>query len=65
MNQHRERFVPQSADAAQEALETRLAELWARGPAIDVTIEEAFGPFEDWTLSLGECALLLHPAHKA
>ena len=57
--------TPESAGAAQQALEARLAEIWARGPHADATIEEAFGPFEAWTLSLGECALLLHPASRA
>ena len=65
MTEHDYRSTPQSADASQEALETRLAELWARGPDTNATIEEAFGPFEDWMLSLGERALLLHPAAKA
>jgi len=65
MNQHDEQLAPRPADAAQQALEARLAELWAAGPATGATIEEAFGPFEEWTLSLGERSLLLHPAHKA
>ena len=69
MNQHRERLDPQSdprrAEVAQQALEARLAKLWARGLDANATIEEAFGPFEDWTLSLGERSLLLHPASRA
>ena len=65
MSQHHERFAPQATDSSQQALETRLAALWARGPAADATIEQTFGPFEKWTLSLGEWSLLLHPAAGA
>ena len=65
MSQHREQDAPRPADAAQQALETRLAELWARAPDTGATIEEAFGPFESWMLSLGERTLLLHPAAGA
>ena len=64
MSQHHEQIAPRPAAGAQQALETRLAELWAGGPDVDATIEEAFGPFEEWTLTLGDWSLLLHPASK-
>jgi len=64
MSQHHEQIAPRPAAGAQQALEARLGELWARGPDMDATIEETFGPFEEWMLSLGERVLLLHPASK-
>jgi hypothetical protein len=57
--------MPQFTATSQQALEVRFAEIWARGPAADTTIAQAFGPFESWMLSLGECSLLLHPAARA
>jgi len=65
MTEYDRASTPQATGAPQQALETRLAELWARGPAADATIEQTFGPFESWTLSLSKWTLLLHPAAGA
>jgi hypothetical protein len=45
-------------------MESRLLETWARGFPETRTVEEIFGPYEDWLLPLGTHLLLLHPVRK-
>lgn len=48
----------------QEALETRLQQIWAQGVPETETVEAVFGPFESWLYRLGQQVLLLHPVLK-
>jgi hypothetical protein len=55
--------VDQRVTQTQAALEARLAQLSANPPGPDLTVEEAYGPYETWMLTLGERALLLDPVN--
>lgn len=48
----------------QAEMESRLVQTWARGFSETGTIEQIFGPYEDWSLTLGTHLLLLHPVRK-
>jgi hypothetical protein len=48
----------------QESLEARLLQIWTGDVPEDQTVEEVFGPYESWLLSLGTHQLLLHPVLK-
>ena len=48
----------------QEALESRLAQIWAQDVSETETVETVFGPLESWFYRLGQQVLLLHPVLK-
>jgi DNA-directed RNA polymerase subunit RPC12/RpoP len=48
----------------QEALETRVQQIWTRGFPETDTVEDVFGPFESWLYRLGTQVLLLHPVSR-
>jgi hypothetical protein len=52
-------------DAKKQAeMEARLLRIWAQGRPETKTVEEVFGPYENWLFPLGTHLLLLDPALK-
>jgi hypothetical protein len=45
----------------QQAMESRLVQIWAGGFADQRRVADVFGPYEDWLLPMGGDLLLLHP----
>jgi len=45
----------------QQAMESRLVQIWAAGFGDQRRVAGVFGPYEDWLLPMGGDLLLLHP----
>jgi hypothetical protein len=48
----------------QQALESRLIQVWGEGFSDQRSVADVFGPHDDWLLPMGDDLLLLHPVVK-